>query len=47
MRLILTMCVGTLRQPLEMDAHVLLVGQVAGVNREVVNRIAVIVTFDN
>ena len=41
------MRVGTLHQSLQMDTHVLLVGQGAGVDGEIVDRVAVLVLFDN
>ena len=45
--LVLTVGVGALRQSLQMDTHVLLVGHGAGVDGEIVDRVAVLVLFDN
>lgn len=45
--LVLTVGVGTLRQPLQVDTHVLLVGEVTGVDGEIVKRIAVLVSPDD
>ncbi len=42
--LILTVGVGTLCQSLQMDTHVLLVGEIAGVDGEIVERIAVLIS---
>ncbi len=41
---VLTVCVGTLRQCLQMDTHVLLIGEVASVDGEIVLGIAVFIS---
>ena len=43
----MTVRIGTLRQSLQMDTHVLLIREVAGVNLQVVQSIAVLVSLDN
>ena len=45
--LVVSVRVGTLCQPLKMYAHILLIGKIAGVNLQVVQRIPVLVTLDN
>ena len=45
--LVLTVGVGTLCQSLQMNTHVLLIGQVAGVEGEIVERITVLVSPDD
>ena len=39
--------VGALCQPLQVDTHVLFIGKVAGVNREIVDWVAILVTLHN
>ena len=45
--LILTVGVGALCQSLQVDTHVFLIEKIAGVNREIVDRVALLVTLHN